>query len=282
MFLNKNFDKKIAIFYYRNMTKIKKGVKILGLKNKEKILLQTLRDLGPLRPINLANKTKVKRTTINFLLKKFIARGLVKRIKIKGHYEWQINDESKMKQFIAELSNYFNIKDAAETIYLAPNLEIEVLNGKTNILLAYEAVLNANKNGRVFVVQGNRSVIASKELGSSYLHAIQNKFRDHKIILEGIIGEKSLQYLQSLPIDTLEFYKNRLVVCYVIHDAFIDFDMDILIFKETVLMINFEKKLVLVVKNQHIHEAVYTLFEVMKLVSRKIDLNKFISGLIKS
>ena len=54
------------------MTNIKNDLKILGLKNEEKIIIQTFKDFGQLRPIDLANKTGVKRTTINFLLKKFI------------------------------------------------------------------------------------------------------------------------------------------------------------------------------------------------------------------
>ena len=53
------------------MEKSKKDLKILDLEDKEIIIIQTLKDFGQLRPTDLAQKTGVKRTTVNFLLIKF-------------------------------------------------------------------------------------------------------------------------------------------------------------------------------------------------------------------
>lgn len=261
------------------MPKSKKDLKILGLEDKEAVIIQTLKDFGRLRPVDLAKKTGVNRTTINFLLKKLLTQGLINKVKIKGHYEWLINDD-KIKKLIGNLYSYFNAEDIAETIQLPPDIGVEVFRGKKNILLAYEKVLEAGYNSRVFAIEGNKSVAASKELGKSYFINIQNKFREYKIILEGVFGEQALLSFNDLTMELLKIYENRLVVAYVAPDSLMDFDLDILIFKKMVIMINFEKKLVLTIKNQAIYTVIFNLFEALKMVSQKIDLNDYIKKLI--
>ncbi|MEK7072431.1 MAG: MarR family transcriptional regulator [Patescibacteria group bacterium] len=261
------------------MPKPKKDLKILGLEDKEKVIIQTLKDFGQLRPIDLAKKTGVKRTTVNFLLKKLLRQGLISKVKIKGHYEWLINND-KIKKLIGNLYSYFNTADIAEIIQLPPDIGVEVSRGKKNILLAYERILEAGYNSRVFAIEGNKSAAASQELGKSYFSNIQNKFREYKIILEGVFGEEALLSFNDLSIESLKIYKNRLVIAYVAPNFLMDFDLDILIFKKMVIMINFEKKLVLTIKNQEIYTVILNLFEALKMVSRKIDLNDYIKQLI--
>ena len=80
----------------------------------------------------------------------------------------------------------------------------------------------------------------------------------------------------------LKIYENRLVIGYVAPNSLLDFDLDILIFKKMVVMINFEKKLVLRIKNEEIYSVILNLFEALKIVSRKIDLNDYIKRLIEN
>lgn len=275
------FDNNIVILYNQGMEKSKKDLKILGLKDKEKIIIQTLKDFGRLRPTDLAEKTGVKRTTVNFLLPKLLKQGLINKVKIKRHYEWLINDRDKINKLISNLYGYFMTEDITEIINLPPDIGVEVFRGKKNILAAYEKVLEAGYNSRVFAIQGNRSALAAKNLEKSYLNNIQNKFREYKIILEGIFGEKSLSYFKDLSLELLKIYENRLVVCYVAPDSLVDFDLDILIFKKMVIMINFEKNLVLIIKNEAIYSVILNLFEALKMVSIKINLNDYIKKLIE-
>ena len=263
------------------MEKSKKDLKILGLKDKEKIIIQTLKDFGRLRPTDLAEKTGVKRTTVNFLLPKLLKQGLINKVKIKGHYEWLINNDDKINKLISNLYGYFMTEDIAKMIHLPPDIGVEILKGKNNILLAYEKVLETGYNSRVFAIQGNKSALAAKNLEKSYLSNIQNKFRQYKIIIEGVIGEKSLSYFKDLSPELLKIYENRLVIGYVAPDSLVDFDLDILIFKKMVVMINFEKKLVLRIKNEAIYSVVLNLFEALKMVSKKIDLNDYIKKLVE-
>src|SRR3989344_1015647 len=249
------------------MEKSKKDLKILDLEDKEIIIIQTLKDFGQLRPTDLAQKTGVKRTTVNFLLIKLLKQGLI--------------NQDKINKLISNLYGYFMAEDIAKMIHLPPDIGVEILKGKKNILSAYEKVLEAGYNSRVFAIQGNKSALAAKNLEKLYLSNIQNKFRQYKIIIEGVIGEKSLSYFQDLSPELLKIYENRLVIGYVAPDSLVDFDLDILIFKKMVVMINFEKKLVLTIKNEEIYSVIFNLFDALKMVSRKIDLNDYIKRLIE-
>jgi len=260
---------------------IKNDLKILGLDEKEGLITKSLKDFGVMRPVDLAIKTGVKRTTVNFLLKKLSARGLVNKIKVKGHYEWQMCEESKIKKLIDGLYGYFNPNETEGTIQIPPDIGIEIFKGKNNVMPAYEKILEDSYNHRFFSIQGNKSVYAINKLNKSYIKFIQNKFRKYKIILDGVIGESSLLYIKNLGLDELKIYQNRLVVCYISPDAIIDFDLDIIIFKKMIIMANFEKNLMLIIKNENIYNAIFNMLEAIKLVSRKIDLNAYIKNLIK-
>ncbi|MFA5029850.1 MAG: helix-turn-helix domain-containing protein [Patescibacteria group bacterium] len=264
------------------MTSVSKtGLRILGLNKKEFEIVQALKECGPLRPIDLAKTSLVKRTTVNFLLQRLQKRGLVQRIRVRGHYEWLMREEEEIRKLMKGLYLYLGSDDGRETIQLPSEIGVEVIKGKKNIMAAYEKVLTAGYNSRVLAIQGNRSVAASVNLEKSYLSSIQSEFKKYRIIIEGIIGEDSLGYLENLPADQLEIYTDRMVVCYVVNNAVVDFDMDIIIFKKTVMMINFEKNLVLVVRNENIYEALFNMFEALKLAGRKIDLNAFVKELIE-
>ncbi len=262
---------------------IKKGLDFLGIDEKEHRIIEALKAGGSLRPIDIARKTGVGRTTVNFLLKKLQLRGVLVRSKIKNHYEWTIADNVQIKSKIENLYKSFNISPLEGFIHLPEDIGIEIFKGKKRVLEAYENILKIGSNKRIFFIQGNKSVIAAlKDLPRTYINYLQEGYRKHKIILDGIVGESTLNYIETLKSEDLKIYENRMVVVYIISDQFIDFDMDILIFEKMVTLINYKKSLVIIIKNEEICKAILSIMETMKAISRKIDFNKFIRELIES
>jgi len=261
---------------------VKKGLKFLGLGQKEYIILEVLKASNSLRPVDIARKTGISRTTVNFLLKKLQSRGILIRNKIKNHYEWLIIENLQIQRRIESLYKFLNITPFKGTIYLPQDIGIEVYKGKKRVLKAYENILKIGTNKRIFSIQGNKSAAAAlKDLPKFYINYLQSGYRKHKIILDGIIGESSLNYIKNLKPKDLKIYENRLVVAYVIDDSFMDFDMDILIFEKTVVLVNYEKNLVVIIKNDEIRKVIMNMMEVMKTIARKIDLNKIIKELLE-
>lgn len=265
------------------MTKVlNKDLRLLGLNEKEEVIIKTLKEFGTLRPIDITRKTLINRTTVNFLLNKLLVQGLIKKDRIKRHYEWSINNEDYLKNRIDFLYKYFCTSSVEGVVNIPPEIGVEVFKGRKRIIEVYEKVLKAGRNNRVFIIQGNKSIKAAEKLDKVYFRNIQKKFKINRIIMEGIIGEKSLNFFHLLDLDTLKAYEDRLVVGYITDDKLVDFDMDILIFKKTVMLINFENNTVVVIKNQAIYDAFLHLYEVLKMTSQKIDINEYIRNLIKT
>lgn len=252
----------------------------LELTPEETKIIQVLGGDKSLTPTELANQTGIKRTTVNFLLNKLLGRGIIKKQKVVGHYEWRLADENYLAEKINSLYGFFNLSLSQALIKL-PDIGVEIFKSQTAIEDAYRQSLKINKNSRVYAIQGNKSIKAQKSLSHKYLNSIQNQFKQKKIILEGIIGKKSLAYFDDLPLSLLKDYENRLVVAYLINDELIDFDMDILILDKEVILINFEKKLVVKIKNDSIRTVIKALYETMKFSAKKIDLNAYMRELIQ-
>lgn len=252
----------------------------LELQPEEIKILQALANEKSLTPTIISRQTGVKRTTVNFLLNKLAERGIIKKHKIIGHYEWQLADENHLAEKINALYGFFNLTLSKALINL-PDIGVEIFKSQSAIEDAYRQSLKINKGSRVYAIQGNKSIKAQKSLSYKYLNEIQNQFKQKKIIIEGITGEKSLRFFDDLPLSLLKDYENRLVVVYLIEDELIDFDMDILILDKEVILINFEKKLVIKIKNDTIRTVIKALYDTMKFSARKIDLNSYLRELIK-
>jgi len=262
---------------------IKKTLNFLDLDEKEYKIIEAIKTAGSLRPVNIARKTGIKRTTVNFLLKKLQLRGILIKNKVKNHYEWMMSDDSQIKNRIENLYNFLSTTPLEGIINLPKDIGIEIFKGKKGILEVYENILKTASHKRLSLIQGNKSVrMALKDLPKSYITYLQERYRKHKIILDGIVGENTLDYIKVLKPEDLKIYENRLVVTHVINDNFIDFDMDILVSERMVSLINYRKNLAVVIKNEDICEAISKMMESMKVISRKINLNKLIKELIEN
>ncbi|MFA5021133.1 MAG: helix-turn-helix domain-containing protein [Patescibacteria group bacterium] len=252
----------------------------LGLTGEETSIIQALNGEKSLTPTIISRQTGVKRTTVNFLLNKLAERGIIKKIKTGGHFEWLLADENHLAEKINSLYGFFNLTLSSALINL-PDIGVEVFKSQAAIINSYKQSLRINKDSRVYAIQGNKSVEAQKNFSYAYLNDIQNQFKQKKIIIEGIVGEKSLEYFDNLPLYLLKTYENRLTVVYLIKNELIDFDLDILILNKDVILINYEKKLVVKIKNDSIRLAIKALYDTMKFSARKIDLNEYLKNLIK-
>lgn len=260
--------------------KNKKPLYFLDFDDNVNKVFEIIKKNGSIRPTDIAKKTGVKRTSVNYILLKLKGRGIVEKIKLAGHYEWKKSNNRKIENQIDSLYEFLGVSFSDKTISVPGDMGVMVAKGKSNVLNEYLKLLEEDKNRRIFAIQGNKSVMASESFGNFNLSIIQRKIKKNKIIIEGILGESTLDYLKTIDKNLLNEYRNRLVVPYIIDDNFIDFDMDIFISKDRVMMINFEKSLAVVIKNENIYTAILNMFKVMRLTSKKIDLNAYIEKLM--
>lgn len=254
----------------------------LGLSKREAIIFSALEICEHATVTNLAEKTKIPRTTVSFLLKKLKRRGFVNKIAIKNHKKWRLVPRDElMKRLRKTIRSFESATDILGGIS-GNEIGIEAYQGKTNIKRAYRRMLGVGTNDRVYAIQGNKSAALSIEkLEKEYFYDLHKEFKNKKVIIEGVISESTLRLFQKLNIEELYSHLGRLVVAFIIPDEFIDFDMDIVFFGNSVFLVSVEKEIVLFIKNDSIVKAFKGLLLLAQNTGRKIDLNAHIKELIE-
>jgi len=147
---------------------------------------------------------------------------------------------------------------------------------------ALRKVLKIGKGRRVYGLQGNRSIGKSLEkIEWSFIFEYHDTLKERGIIMEGIAGESALKIFEKLTKKQLESHLGRLTVIYLAPDEFFDFNIDILVFQNIVMIINYDEETILLIKDSYIQETIKNMILLMESCSRKFDLNKYIKELIE-
>lgn len=250
----------------------------------EKILIALL-ERGPTIVSKISCITDIPRTTIYSALLRLKDRGFVKKI-TKGQKKWKINKLSKIKNLTKQgLNDFEEYKQYGEEIVGgidANEIGVTVYRGKQQIEKAYEKMLNLSKAERVFAIQGNRSAkLVFKRLEKQYILDFHKKFKKAHIIMEGINGEETMNLFKNLTINELKSHLNRMLIATILPDQFMDFGLDIVVFRDIIIIINLDKELVIFIKNRDIVEMFHKFVLFFQEYGRKINFNKYIWNIIE-
>lgn len=261
----------------------KEAVKLLSLSKKEDKILAFLAGISHSTVTDIAMEIKIPRTTIHFLLKKMAKRELVEKVAVNGHYEWKIFSKTDFSQKLRRLLSDFESKTDILGGIEGQGIGVEVYSGKEKIKEIYKNILKIGSNERVYIIQGNKSAKkALEKIEKEYFFDFHKAFKKKGIIMEGVIGESTLEIFKRLMTGELESHANRLIVTHIVPDQFVDFDIDIIIYGNYVFIINLEEENTVFIKNIFIVHALKSLFAFMQANSRKIDLNAYIKQIIES
>lgn len=135
---------------------LKKDFSILGLDPEEAVVMKAIKEGRSYKVTQIAEITALPRTTVHFLLNKLAERGLAKRIKVKNHKEWALNQGEVILKKLDSLKNFFSFNNISAIQRIGtPDLEITVIKGKEGIKKAYDEMLKVGKNERVYFIQGS-------------------------------------------------------------------------------------------------------------------------------
>jgi len=259
----------------------KRDLKILNLANNELIVLQVLKGMPHAKVTLLAKKTKLPRTTVAFLLHNLQKRGLVKQIKIANHKEWQLTEDENLALQFRKLIN--NLEMYSEVIGKIEDksLIIDVFRGEKRIIEAAKQILKFKIHERVYYIQSTSSArYQIAHFAEDFYIDFQTKLKKSGIVMEVIAAEGILPYFNKLSKKGLESHLGRPIISYLVPDMYVDFDADILLHQNNVMIINYKDESIIRIKNKLIAVIMMNLFELIKIHSRKIDLNEYIKELM--
>lgn len=255
----------------------------MGLTRVEAKILAVLKQKLSWTVTNLSETVKIPRTTVHFLLNKLQKRSFAEKIKIKNHQEWKFSGDTnlsaKLRKWLSHLEIQSEILGGAETA----GLGVEIYKGKRKIEEAYKKILSVGQSNRVYALQGSKSAqIILKKISGEYLFDFHKKFKSKGIIMEGVMGESSLNLFQQLSLEELKSHLDRMIIVHILPDEFINFDVDIIMFENTSLFINPSDEFVILIKNETINKAIKSWLLLAQEYSKKINLNEHLQNLINN
>ncbi len=240
----------------------------LGLSKKEHIVLNILQQLTmPYKISRIAKQAELAQSTTSFILRKLEQRKLVNKVKYCNHFRWK----------------YRKNLDIIENCSLESfqNSFINVISGMSEITKTFMKILDLTSSERLLSIQGagiSKNIL--KKIDAKFLSFFHNTVKKRKIIIEGIIAKSVLSLFDKMPIWQISTHIDRLTIVYVLPDEFMDFPLDIFIFRDDILLVDYETERLVHIQDSALSQTFKALFLIAKEYSKKIDLNLFLKNLI--
>lgn len=265
---------------------------VLDLTNAESKVLLALIERDTMSVSETARRARVARTTVGAALQRLQSRKLVRRVtppKHTGHRSlWKASRPEKIKKELKEAAWPFEKETPQPGVNEivggidSREIGITVFRGKQQILRAYEQMFRLSKAERVLFIQGNKSAEKSLHLLSQgYISEFHKKFKKAGVIMEGISGEHIFEIFKQLNIPLLKSHFGRLVVPSILPDNYMDFDLDILVMRDTVAFIDISAELVVLMRYPKLVKTLNNIARFLQDSGRKADLNTYIKQLIE-
>lgn len=255
--------------------------KLLGLTPEKQRILDVLAVESSVNVSRVAKAASIPRTSASFLLRQLGERGLVERIKIGNHLEWRMREGRALAKILKDLAGRCFSKNNFFDSLQGASFAAQYAQGKTEMLAVIDTFFKKNGGKRIFLIQSAHSAeFAAKELKQEMfrdfvfsLHIFIKKF---KVVSEVIAPESILKIIGTLSKEERESHFGRPIITYLVPDFVLHFDSDIMLAGKQVALLNYKEMSALTMEGESISAIFMSLFELLKMNSRKINLDEFI------
>jgi len=245
----------------------------LGLSPKEHAVLVVLQQQPLAHKIcKIARESDLPHTTVGFILKKLEKRKLVKRVRNKNHFEWVYRRNIEM---IDNPISTGSSKNPGQGSFFL------VVTGMMNIIKELTKILELAPTERLYSIQGaGISKTILKKMDMKFMSRVHNEIRHRNIIIEGVVAESVFGLFSKMNEGQLLSHLDRMTIAYILPDELIKFPLDIFIFRERVLLVDYETERLVRIDDSALSQAFKSLFYIAEQYGKKVDLNNYIRGLI--
>ena len=113
-----------------------------------------------------------------------------------------------------------------------------------------------------------------------FMSRVHNEIRHRNIIIEGVVAESVFGLFSKMNEGQLLSHLDRMTIAYILPDELIKFPLDIFIFRERVLLVDYETERLVRIDDSALSQAFKSLFYIAEQYGKKVDLNNYIRGLI--
>ncbi len=143
-------------------------------------------------------------------------------------------------------------------------------------------MLTIGKSGRIYALQGNQSLDHTEKIQKEFFFDLHRNLKEKEFIMECVTGKNILESFKKTSEEELLSHLDRMVILYIVPDTFINFDIDIVFFEDTILLISIPEKQVISIQSRSTAKAFHALFGLATSIAQKLDLNAYIRELIEA
>lgn len=264
---------------------------LLGLHPHEERVLSAL-EVGAYSVSDLVRETKMARMTIYSVLERLTARGMVTFRRDGKRKKWHKADRGMLEDSFGAFLTLFSstsLPAGAKEIRLrkSASSEFVVFQGIPALVAEYQNMVKLNRHERIYGIQPINSAIACIEKVPGELIAqINQAVKDNEVIVEAVVSDsfvaeyatyllKSGQPMKEVQ-KLFEAFGGRMASTVFVPKEWINFNAEIIIFRETVLFITWQDEIAVKITNPDIVGIVKKLFEFAQTVGRRVDQNKLV------
>jgi predicted transcriptional regulator len=266
-----------------------KAAHLLDLTTLECSILEHLSEAMSIQQIS--SGISFSRTGIKYALSSLKEKGFVQKIKYGKRYLYISITKDELSRKIQEIADELLLSGKAlrgVRVKTSKRDEFIIHIGTEEILPAYKRIASMNKNERIKAIQHHRSWIElTNRITPEQLVDFNDNIIKNKIILDGMLNESAYQsYKKEIEEnpqkhkDNVASLKGRMADYTVFPDHYFNFDVEIWMFKNTTLIINWREEIAIEIINDSITFFLKDMFEFVKMGGKKIDHNKMVEGLL--
>lgn len=268
------------------------GLQLLGLTTRDNEVLKHL-SRGPIGVSALARSTKLSRTSLYPLLERLHSRGLVTMSTRGKRRVWKLVAPEKLQRKLFSLAQDHEVQeDSGEhEVGIIPSQESEykVYYGKEKLVQIYEELGTLPRGSRLYGIQPNVSASSvMKKFPYDRLVKLNQAIKDRKIVVEAVLQENFVEYYVSRlkktgkPVeDFLQAYGGRLAVTTHVPEERLNFDSEVMFYKDVVIIANWQDLVAVVIKNSAVAGLMLEFFESLKSLGKRVDQNPHVEEILK-
>ncbi len=258
-------------------------LRMLQLTNNEVGILDLFNSDGNETPVSLSKKSSVPRPTIYLTLEKLEQRGLIYSTKIGKRKVWKKAGHEVLGDNLANLRKELLGETSYEKLNLTEDTDITIYRGEETIMRLLLSLIDRHRGSRLMGIQGNRAGDAWENTFSlKNINEVNKRIKEKGMITEIITSKDWFKrQIEIFGKSWAENFGGRAAQVHFIESKYLDYDSQIFIFEDQVILVSMAEELFIEVKNRKISRLLIALIRYIEDHSPSVDVNKLLHELIK-
>ncbi len=263
-------------------------LRVLGLESKEKDLLTLLSDSLSIQDVS--RKSPIPRTTITYMLKKLVERGLVEKVRFGKRYRYYSVPAGQLQAILGEATASPFDEPPTPSAGAVPSSTKKISNyrGLKNITQLQVDFLQSHRDERVYAIQPNKSWLSlHSKVSEDQVIRVNEIIRNNNLIIDAVIEHDAYENFRRANQSKRKFlalaksFGDRMADYVSAPKGYMTDQVEMWIIKNTALFIDWREEVAIKIVDAHMAHFLKDMYLLTKEHGKKIDHNQAIREVAK-